>query len=239
MSDHPLSFPTQQLTLDVRPQVPATLESFVVGANGELLAALRRQLAATDGSWLYLWGAPGAGRSHLLQAAVLESRAHGRPASYLPAEQGGALLVEQDQLIALDDVERLDAEGQAALFRALIQAREARGSLILAGNAPPQRLALREDVRTRIGQALVFEIQPLTDDALGALLMQHALSRGFLLPADVIEYLLRHGRRDAPWLMGVLDALDTASLAQSRPVTLPLLRETLCVREESGARGEA
>ena len=138
--------------------------------------------------------------------------------------------MEQGLLVALDDIDRLDTEGQAALFRALIQGREARGSLILAGNAPPQRLALREDVRTRVGQALIFEIQPLDDAALGVLLMQHAMARGMLLPADVIEYLLRHGRREAPWLMGVLDALDQASLAQSRPLTLPLLREVL--REE-------
>ncbi|MBS1208956.1 MAG: DnaA regulatory inactivator Hda [Proteobacteria bacterium] len=216
-----------QLTLDVRPQVPATLDNFVVGDNAALLVALRRQIALHDGSWLYLWGAPASGRSHLLRAAVSESRANARPASYLSAAQGAALQIAPQLLVALDDVDQLDAEAQAALFRALIQAREAQGSLILAGNAPPQHLALREDVRTRIGQALIFEIQPLDDDAKGALLIQHAVARGIALDADIVEYLLRHGRRDAHWLMGVLDALDDASLTQSRPVTLPLLREIL------------
>jgi len=217
----------RQLTLDVRPQVPATLDNFVAGDNSALLAALRRQITLHDGSWLYLWGASGSGRSHLLHAAIAASQASGRPAAYLPAAAGADLQIEPEQLVALDDVDQLDAEGQAALFRALIQAREAQGSLILAGNAPPQHLALREDVRTRIGQALIFEIQPLDDDAKGALLIQHAVARGIALDADIVEYLLRHGRRDAHWLMGVLDALDDASLTQSRPVTLPLLREIL------------
>ncbi|GAB2904991.1 DnaA regulatory inactivator Hda [Uliginosibacterium flavum] len=217
----------QQLTLDVRPQVPATLENFVVGDNAALMLALRRQIAARDGSWLYIWGAPGTGRSHLLHAALSESRASGRPSAYLPAQQGSALLMEDGLVAALDDVDQLDEAGQAALFRALIQAREAQGSLILAGSAPPQQLKLREDVRTRIGQALIFEIQPLNDDAKGMLLIEHAGARGMLLDADIVEYLLRHGRRDQLWLMNVLDALDDASLTQSRPVTLPLLREIL------------
>lgn len=215
-----------QLTLDVRPDVPPTLDNFVA-SDDELISALRRQITLHDGSWLYLWGAVGCGRSHLLQAAVAASQAGGRPAAYLPAQNGAQLQMENDLLVALDDVDQLDAEGQAALFRALIQAREARGSLILAGNAPPQQLLLREDVRTRIGQALIFEIQPLGDTALGVLLIQHAAARGMLLDADIVEYLLRHGRRDQHWLMQVLDALDEASLSQARPVTLPLLREIL------------
>ncbi|MEN3109750.1 DnaA regulatory inactivator Hda [Uliginosibacterium paludis] len=217
----------QQLTLDVRPRVPRTLENFVAGDNEALLQALRRQIAAHDGSWLYLWGEGGSGRSHLLAAAVTAAAAAGRPARLLAAREAGSLEIAPDELVALDDVDQLDEAGQALLFRALIRARETRGTLILAGNAPPRQLHLREDVRTRIGQALIFEIRPLDDDAKGALLIQHAMARGILLDADIVEYLLRHGRRDARWLMGVLDALDDASFIQARPVTLPLLREVL------------
>lgn len=217
----------RQLTLNVRPDVQATLANFVAGPNQALLTALRQQMTATDGSWLYLWGAPGTGRSHLLQAIAAESLASGRPSAYLPGEQGGELLLEQGQLVALDDIDQLDADGQAALFRALIQAHEARATLILAGSAPPQQLTLREDVRTRIGQALVFEIQALSDADKGILLIEHASARGMRLEADIVEYLLRHGRRDQAWLMSVLDALDEVSLSQARPITLPLLREIL------------
>lgn len=217
----------QQLTLDVRPQIAVTLENFVAGDNEALLAALQQQIAASDGSWLYIWGEAGSGRSHLLQAAVTAARQTGRPACYLRASEGSGLEMAPGLLAALDDLDQLDEDAQAALFRALIQARDAQGTLILAGNAPPRQLKLREDVRTRIGQAMIFEIQPLDDDAKGALLIQHAMARGITLDADIVEYLLRHGRRDARWLMAVLDALDDASLTQSRPVTFPLLREVL------------
>ena len=229
----------RQLTLDVRPTVQPTLANFVIGPNQAMVAALRRQIAATDGSWLYLWGRPGTGRSHLLQAIVSESITSGRSSAYMSAEPSGDWLLEQGQLIALDDIEQLDAAGQAALFRALIQAREARATLILAGNMPPQQLPLREDVRTRIGQALVFEIQALSDADKGILLIEHASARGMRLEADIVEYLLRHGHRDQAWLMSVLDALDDVSLSQARPITLPLLREILCDESEPDLPDEA
>lgn len=216
----------RQLTLDVRPQVLPTLDNFVSGANTALMEALQRQLASTDGSWLYLWGEPGSGRSHLLRAAIAAALPL-RTARHFTAAEAAQLEMGPGMLATVDDLDQLDAAAQASLFRALIQAREAQGSLILAGNAPPRGLALREDVRTRVGQALSFEIQPLDDDAKGVLLMQHAMARGIGLDADVVEYLLRHGRRDTRWLMETLDALDEASLTLSRPVTLPLLREVL------------
>ena len=44
---------------------------------------------------------------------------------------------------------------------------------------------------------------------------------------EVVEYLLRHGRRELSSMLAVLDALDAASLERKRPVTLPLLREMM------------
>lgn len=43
----------------------------------------------------------------------------------------------------------------------------------------------------------------------------------------MIDFLLRHGRRDLASLRTVLDALDAASLERKRPITLPLLREMM------------
>jgi len=220
----------RQLMLDIRPHVLSSLDNFIVGNNTALLASLGQQLAAQDGTWLYLWGAPGTGRTHLLRAAVAACVAKGRPALYLPADQAAMLNLATGLLVAVDDIDQLDPDAQSALFRALIQARDAQATLILAGNAPPQQLSLREDVRTRIGQALVFEVQALDDAHIGMLLLQTAAERGIPFDAEIVEYLLRHGNRDQAWLMSVLDALDDASLTEMRPVTLPLLREVL--REE-------
>jgi DnaA family protein len=47
------------------------------------------------------------------------------------------------------------------------------------------------------------------------------------LSSDVSEYLLHHGRRDLPSLLATLAALDRASLASKRPITVPLLKAWL------------
>ena len=99
--------------------------------------------------------------------------------------------------------------------------------MLLAGPSAPLGLALREDLRTRIGQALIYEVQALDDDARAAILLTLAARRGLRLADEVVEFLLRHGRRELSSLLAVLDALDTASLERKRPITLPLLREMM------------
>lgn len=215
----------RQLTLDVRPSVEPGLADWETGANTALVAALRRQAQADDGSVLYLWGETGCGKTHLLRAICAETHSARRPATYVAA--GAGPLAAADHLLAIDDVDQLDDASQADLFRLLIAARERHATLVLAGNAPPQALPLREDVRTRIGQGLTFRINPLNDAEKAALIKRQATLRGINLEDELIEYLLRHGRRDLAWLMTVLDALDEASLTQGRRVTLPLLRDLL------------
>lgn len=215
----------KQLVLDIRPDAPPTLANFVVGANQSLVQALEAAVGG-PGNHLYLWGEPGSGRSHLLRAACHLAASQGRAARYCPAatdefpETTGAV-------VAMDDVERLSATAQIALFNAFNRATLAGQTLLLAGSAAPLGLALREDLRTRVGQTLVFHVRPLDDLARSAILMSQATRRGLRLDDDVVAYLLRYGRRDMASLLGVLDALDQASLEHKRPVTLPLLRQMM------------
>lgn len=213
----------KQLVLDIRPDAPPTLGNFVAGGNDELLAAL-----ATLPAHVYLWGPHGSGRTHLLRAAVTAAAAVGRAALYVrAADAGGALPQTTDALVAVDDLHALDADAQIALFNAFNRARRNGQTLLLAGDAPPLQLALREDLRTRVGQCLVYEVRPLDDEARAAILRTLAERRGLRLADEVTDFLLRHGRRDVPSLLAVLDALDAASLERKRAVTLPLLREMM------------
>ena len=70
-------------------------------------------------------------------------------------------------------------------------------------------LDLRDDVRTRLAWGLVYQVHALSDDEKAQALSAHAASRGFGLPADVVEYLLTHMPRDMRTLVAVVDALDT------------------------------
>jgi DnaA family protein len=216
----------QQLLLNLKTEQTPTLENFVPGENGELVSRLRVLRDAHCFDAIYLWGMAGSGKSHLLTAtATAETK---RPVISLDARKVGAgVTALNGGLLVIDDVDQLDADAQAALFRLFNSARFMGLAMLLSGRVPPLQLNLREDLRTRIGQMLIYEIKPLSDDEKAAALAQHALLRGMLMDPGVVQYLLRHGRRDLPSLLAMLNHLDRASLEQQRPPTVPLLRELL------------
>lgn len=219
----------KQLILDLRPDRPPTLENFVVGDNAELLTHLTRLAAYNpDASCahLYLWGANGSGRSHLLHAAVAQARENGRIAYCLAAAEVGANLPDEaGALIAIDDVDRLDDAAQIALFNAFNRAQRNGQTMLISGRAAPRELALREDLRSRIGQCLIFETRPLDDDTRAAILRALAARSGLRLGDEIVAFLLNHGRRDLSSMAATVAALDAASLEYKRPLTLPLLRQ--------------
>jgi len=195
---------TRQLALPISAPPEPTLDNFVPGSNAELLARLRELATGRLAeSVIYLWGEAGSGRSHLLRASA-------RPG-----------------LAVADDVERLDDGAQVALFNAVNHAREAGTWVLAAGNAPPAQLALREDLRSRLGWGLVYQVKTLSDAEKAMFLHAEAARRGLRLGDEVVAYLLTHVRRDMPSLGAILEQLDRASLEQHRPVTLPLVREAL------------
>jgi DnaA family protein len=226
-----------QLLLDLKPEHPPTLDNFVVGANGELLSRLRGLTDRGSFDAVYVWGPKGCGKSHLLAATV--AAAASRPARLIEAaEVAGEIAIAPGMLLAIDDVAALSEPAQVALFRTFNAARLAGLALLLSGSVPPARLKLREDLRTRIGQALVYEVKPLSDDEKSAALRRHAMMRGMKVDEGLVRYLLAHSRRDLPSLMAILDSLDRATLERQRPATLPLLKEVMQLRfdEEDESR---
>ena len=222
----------EQLVFELAPPDPSSFANFLVGRNAEALAAVKA-LAAGNAreTGVVLWGAPGAGKSHLLRAAVGATQARGVTSAML-AEPGDLLAYEPESLaakalVAIDDIDRATAEVQARLFTLFNALRDRGAHLLLATRMPLALLPLREDLRTRLGWGLVYELTPLADADKPMALAAFARQRGFRLGDDVISYLLAHGRRDMPALLGALAALDRHSLATKRPITVPMLRDWL------------
>ena len=196
---------TSQLLLELAPPPAPTLANFVAGANRAAVEALGR-LAAAPGA-VYLWGESGTGKSHLVAAA-----------------RGAA---GDAPFAAIDDADRLAEAVQLEAFDLFNRVRAAGGSVVAAGRTPPARLALREDLRSRLLSGVVFQLHPLADGEKAAALAAHAAERGMKLPPEAIDHLLARLPRDLGTQFAVLDALDRYSLARKRPVTLPLVREAL------------
>ncbi len=222
----------EQLVFDLAEPEPPSFGNFVPGRNAELVAALSR-IAAGDGgeTGLLIWGGAGAGKTHLLRAAVAAAAARGSRA-LLIASPGELLATDPEMLarhplLAVDAIDAASAEAQARLFTLFNVLKASGGQLLAASRVAPAALPLREDVRTRLGWGLVYELLPLADAEKPSALAAYARERGFSLSAEVIGYLLAHGRRDMTTLVAALAALDRHSLATKRPISVPMLREWL------------
>ncbi len=223
---------TEQLVFDLAASEPSSFANFLPGRNAEALSAVK-SLAAGEiaETGLLVWGAPGAGKTHLLRAAARAAEARGASASYVA--DPGALLAQDTgslgthALVAVDGIDLATPEAQAGLFTLFNALKEQGGHLLAASRLAQPALPVREDLRTRLGWGLVYEIVPLADEEKPAAMAAYAAQRGFRLGDDVIAYLLAHGRRDMPALLATLSALDRHSLAVKRPITVPLLRDWL------------
>lgn len=222
----------QQLLLDILPPPSPALENFQPGKNTELLHMLTGILSGREQErFVYLWGKPGCGKSHVLQAVVAAYTQRNLKAVYCSAKNHSGFPVDSAiDCIAIDDIDCLDAPAQIELFNLYNQLRdEGHTFMLLSGTVAPMYLTMRQDLVTRLGWGLVFQVHELTEAEKIQAMKTHAADRGFDIPLEICLYLLRHGRRDLPSLMMTLDALDCYSLVHQRPITIPLLRELLQV----------
>ncbi|MCG2586463.1 DnaA regulatory inactivator Hda [Massilia sp. TS11] len=215
----------KQLVLDLGAEAAHRLDNFEVGQNAELAHVLHQVAGrAAREHFLYLWGEPAAGKTHLLQGLAATPGAR-----YLRPDAGSAAFTytPDTDLYLIDDVQLLSAAAQIDAFALFNQVREHGAWLVCTGNVPPAVLPVREDLRTRLAWGLVYQVHGLSDEDKIAALSQAAQARGLTISPAVLPYLLSHFQRDMRSLSSMLDALDQYSLETQRPVTLPLLRDLL------------
>ncbi|WP_454722896.1 MULTISPECIES: DnaA regulatory inactivator Hda [Cupriavidus] len=223
----------KQLSLELGSPPPSTFENFFVAANREPVQRLRdlapavAQERAPD-RLIYLWGETGSGRTHLLHAVCESGYQAGIRCRYLSPHHALSDFIFDPscQLYTVDDVELLDEARQIAVFSLYNEVRaHVRTALVVAGSVAPRAMPVREDLRTRLGWGLVYQLAPLSDEDKMTALVQAARERGLQLSPEIPHWLVTRHYRDMPSLMALLDALDTYSLERKRAVTLPLLRE--------------
>ena len=222
-----------QLPLALHLKDGAVFANFIAGANHAAVAFLQDYAALTSAPLVYLWGEPGCGKSHLLQALCQAASERGEAAVYLPmrilAEHSRESLngLEQMAVICIDDIDVIagSVDWEDALLRLFVRAHSAASVLAISGNKGVARLGLKlPQLESRLHWGMVFQLQPLTDsDKLSALELR-AKRRGCNLPPESARYLVRHYGADTVQLFEALDRLDQASLAAKRRLTVPFMR---------------
>ncbi len=202
----------KQLLLDIQLPAKPSLDNFLVGRNAEAIHTLNLSLTAqANQRFIYLWGVSGSGKTHLLSA--MRDAAEGLGKS----------------LVMADDVQDFIEQQRIDLFNVYNQARERESVVLVAGNASPMQMGLRNDLASRLAWGVTYQLYPLSDEEKAQALKARAKQRGMKLPDDVVDYCFRYLRRDLPSLMATLDALDQWSLTEKKPITVSMLRKLIQV----------
>jgi len=228
-----------------------TFASFVTGTANVLAFNAAQRMAATEKpqfSPLYLKGATGQGKTHLLHAighAYLSAHPHAR-IFYCSAERFMVEFVQalrQNQMIEfksrlrgfdlllVDDIQFIigKASAQEELLYT-IDALLAEGKrLVFAADRAPQALdGVEPRLLSRLSMGLVADIMP-ADIELRRSILENRLQRfsSIEVPADVIEFLARTINRNVRELVGGLNKLIAYAQLTGQAVSLQLAEEQL------------
>lgn len=229
-----------QIPLRLEPLRDSRFENFVSGPNHAVVRALK-DLSNEPGSNIFLSGGEGSGKTHLLNALCVETRAGQGRAFYLalkrlPKDAIASLQgLEKLDLVCVDDLHVIagDRAWEEALFHCFNRIREANGRLLVSSR---ERLSALElglpDLASRLAWGLRLQLLPLEDNDKLAVINKHCEALGLTLPDDVQQYLLKHHDRSMVALIHTVENLQQAALTHKRRITIPLAREVLKTNKE-------
>jgi DnaA family protein len=221
-----------QLALPFLPLTQPTFMNFAGSENEELIAHLSMLSHGFSATWIH--GASGAGKTHLLLAAVHAQRGLGFRCAHVDARQV-SIIKDQKRLLAQEYVavdnlsawlgSRPSEEALFSLYQNFIQ----RGCRLLLSDdvAPLQRNFLLPDLASRMRAAQVFEVWALDEAGIRQLLQRRARDRGLTISRQVLDYWLARRNRSLAALFNDLDSLDAAIWKSRRRLTVPYLKSVL------------
>lgn len=225
-----------QLPLQFEFRANQGFSDFFSAGNEDIIMHLKRCLEGIGEQHIYLWGAPGQGKSHLLQACCRFAQEHQQRSFYFDFNH-----IHQAQLELLNGLDDCDVvcfdnigaiagkpDWEQAFFHFFNQHRDLGHKLCVSANVAPNNLGIQlPDLKTRLNWGLALKIKPLNDSDSVAALIFKAKQLGFEISPKTGQFLLLHYARDFASLWELLGKLDRASLAAKRKLTIPFLKQFL------------
>ena len=238
----------EQLVLEF-PLIPKFgFDNFVVCNGNSAAFQFVKYLTNNEGNnLLYIYGPHGSGKTHLLRALAATFRPGERRSTFpyisfkdiddiyhgdYPAEAVSKLAerFRDEPALLIDDIQLLpdNPHVRTELWQLFNDFYDSARKIAVTGLYPPRELPnLDGHLISRLMWGLVAKVDISDDNSLRMIMKKLADDRNILLPADVIDYLLIHTRRELPTLIMTLENIYRISMATNRKISLKLAREAL------------
>ena len=230
-----------------------TFDSFVIGKSNELAAAAAHAAAETPGKTynpLFIYGATGLGKTHLMQAIAHAVCQHnpGTRVLYVGAEQFINEVIESIHgrtmpefrrryrsdvdLFLVDDVHFLEGKEmtQEEFFHTFNALYEANKQIVLTSDRPPKEIpGLESRLVSRFEWGMVADIgQPDLEHRIAILRKKQEQDHlETTIPDDVLRFIAEHVRSSVRELEGCIIKLLLFASLKHREISIDLAREAL------------
>ncbi len=238
----PLAF-SGQLSLGLELSNKLTLDNFITGQNKAVLNFIRSLLYNTHtqnnpnynpDKCLYLYGASGAGKTHLLQSICHQATQNQLSAIYLDAktissEQMNNLNdMEYLEVICIDNIDAITGSDtwELAFFHLFNRVYTSGASLIMTSKQKPKQLDIKlPDLLSRLQWVLAFKLNPLNDEDLILAIEDKFSQKGFYVSKDVISFMIHRLARKITDLMDKVALLCNLAISKKRKITIPFVKK--------------
>lgn len=247
LNEQPDAMEETTVTLDKR----YTFDSFVVGPSNKFVFAAAKSVAEAPGenfNPLYIYGGTGLGKTHLMQAIANEINER-KPSLHVIYTTSEKFLNEyvdsmyskrgsgrdsearfrnryrNVDVLIIDDIQFwANKHGvQEAFFHAFNELFSQHKQIVISSDCPAKELTtLEERLRTRFEGGLIADIQPPDMEMKIAILKRKALEKKYIVPDDVLSFLVKNTDNNVRTLEGRLNTVIFASKLHEEPITVKL-----------------
>lgn len=225
-----------------------TFDSFVVGDSNAFARNAALAVAEQPGlkyNPLFLWGGPGLGKTHLLQAIgqyVNENYPH-KKVMFVTSETFTNDFVESItaktensfrkkyrsvDVLLIDDIQFLEKKigTQDQFFHTFNELRQRGKAIVLASDRPPRDIDMDERYQSRFAAGLQADIQPPNYETRLAILRQFVETQGVPFDDDALAYVAERSTPNVREMEGaVIRIIAFRDLSRRAVVDLPMVEQ--------------
>lgn len=234
-----------------------SFETFIVGKGNELAHAAAQAVATNPGQSynpLFIYGGPGLGKTHLLQAVGHELRKKGAQVLYVSSEQftndyiqsvrAGKAKENKDRyrsvdVLLVDDIQFIGGkEGtQEEFFHTFNHLHQNNKQIMMTSDRPPKAIpALEQRLLSRFEWGMIADVHAPDLETRIAILQSKAQEKNLTLDPEIIHFIASNIQQNVRELEGALNRIIAEREFTNSIPSLDRIKTMFSVREAQPSR---